>query len=144
MTFDGLEIQPMAILTGIWLVILIAIVTFLVKFWPLIKGFVTAVENLKELPAFMKRTDDYIEESIESQKRQDDELHALSDLTQRIRHQVENDHDTNLRDDVTDALVRIDQITAWTGRHEILSDEHRDQVAKLKAWVTEHDQKEHT
>lgn len=142
MTFEGLEIQPMMILTAIWVVIFIAILGFLVKFWPVIKGFVTAIENLKGLPEFMERTDSFIAESKSSQTRQDNELQRLGNLIDRIRDQVENHHDTNLRDDVTSALKAIEAMNAWTGRHEILSDAHRKQVQVLTEWVEAHSSKE--
>lgn len=84
-----------------WLAAVGVVVAFAVKAWPWLKGFVRLVEALSDLPEFMER----------------------------IRHQVENDHDTNLRDEVTQILDSVDdlsgqmaQIVDWKQLHEKKSD----------------------
>lgn len=84
-----------------WLAAVGVVVAFAVKAWPWLKGFVRLVDALKDLP----------------------------DMMERIRHQVENDHDTNLRDEVTQILDSVDdlsgqmaQIVDWKQLHEQKSD----------------------
>ena len=124
----GLEVQPWTVLTIIWIAIAVAVVIALVKAWPLITGFVEAVNAIKDLPDFMATA------KAESQT-QNDQIAEITDLVKRIRHQTENDHDTNLRDEITEALEGIHRLEAWTGRHEVISDKHRAQLAELQKWA---------
>lgn len=57
--------------------------------WPIIKQFVLTVNAITGLPEFMQRTDE--------------RFTALGNDLGRVRKQVENDHKTNFRDDLTDA-----------------------------------------
>ncbi|MFK4729642.1 hypothetical protein ROT00_08155 [Agromyces mediolanus] len=55
----------------------------LVRLWPWLRRVVALVEALDTLPGFIERTDASVH---------------------RLRRQVENDHDTNLRDELSEAL----------------------------------------
>lgn len=68
------ELSALQIL--IWGAAIVAVCVGLYKAWPVVRRFVRTVDALGDLPDFMER----------------------------IRHQVENDHDTNLRDEVTQIL----------------------------------------
>ena len=77
----------------LWIVIGVGVLLFIKRGWPWLKAFATSlmqfvqiVDSVKDLPEFIKRTD----ESIEV-----------------LRHQVQNDHDTNLRDELTTVLDTI-------------------------------------
>lgn len=84
-----------------WVLAGIAFCAFIYKAWPWVKRFVRLVDALAELPDYMEK----------------------------IRHQVENDHDTNLRDELTQVLEntermsqQIDSLTLWQRKHEVKSD----------------------
>ena len=66
------------VLTACWVLF-----RLLVRFWPWLKKVIALTEALGALPSFIERTDASI--------------HSL-------RRQIENDHDTNLRDELTEAL----------------------------------------
>lgn len=96
---------------------LIAVIIMTVKLWPALSRFVRVVNALTALPAFIDRTDDTIE---------------------RLRAQVENDHDENLRDELTALAVTAKRTEeAVAGVHGRL-----DQVASkqdaLVQWQQEH------
>lgn len=133
MTVAGLEVEPWTVATVIWVIIGVAVIAALVKTWPLITGFVEAVNAVKELPEFMEKANS-------ESKAQNEQLEKLNDLVQRIRHQTENDHKTNLREEITEALEGVNKLVAWTGRHELISDKFRADVQELQAWVQAHDE----
>lgn len=71
---------------------LIAVVIYLIrKAWPGMRAIVQAADLWAKLGPFMADTTAKIE---------------------RLRAQVENDHQTNLRDEVTDALSKLDAVQA--------------------------------
>lgn len=66
--------------------------------WPTIKQFVVTVNAITGLPEFMKRTDASIA---------------------TMRRQIENDHKTNMRDDITDAQETAKRVEEGVrGLHE--------------------------
>lgn len=80
-----------------WIVAAIAVVVGVYKAWPVIRRFVETIDALQSLP----------------------------ELTERIRDQVENDHSTNLREEVTQILdetvamsSQIRDLTEWQKNHE--------------------------
>jgi len=73
----------------VWIAFFILLGVGIYRAWPVLSKFVATVNALGDLPAFMKRTDDAIE---------------------ILRHQVENDHETNLRDDVTELIEKVDAL----------------------------------
>lgn len=88
-----------------WVVFIVGtlalVARWLIKAWPTFKLVIAVGEAIVQLPAFMER----------------------------IRHQVENDHDTNLRDEVTQVLDAINDIAGqmavladWQKKHEEKSD----------------------
>lgn len=83
----------------IWGGALIALGVGIYKAWPVLRRFVQTVDALGDLPEFMER----------------------------IRHQVENDHDTNLRDEVTQVLESLDSVST--------------QIAELGDWQKKHEEK---
>lgn len=86
------QINLFQIAVGIVAIYIIA--RLLMRFWPWLRKVMALTEALSKLPAFMARTDDSIEV---------------------LRHQVQNDHDTNLRDDVTDIQETLKQLVASDG-----------------------------
>ncbi|WP_336647513.1 hypothetical protein [Microbacterium sp. MMO-10] len=95
----------LADLTGLqillWILAVAAVLGFVWKAWPIIRRAVKLIDALGELPEYMER----------------------------IRHQVENDHDTNLRDEVTQLLElvtdiarKVAQVFDWQKKHERRSD----------------------
>jgi len=83
----------------IWSLFAIGLGVGVYKAWPVLRRFVKTVDALGDLPDFMER----------------------------IRHQVENDHDTNLRDEVTQLLDQLDVLVG--------------QVAGLADWQKKHEEK---
>lgn len=72
-----------------WIAAICALIVALVKLWPVLSNLVHIVNAVTGLPQFISRTDESIE---------------------RLRHQVENDHDTNLRDELTQALEATERL----------------------------------
>lgn len=72
-----------------WIIAICALIGAIVKLWPTLNTFIKIVNATAGLPAFIERTDGSIE---------------------NLRHQVENDHTSNLRDDVTAALEGVDRV----------------------------------
>ena len=77
-----------------WLVAIAGAITVAVKAYPVLRKAVKLTDALGELPEFMER----------------------------IRHQVENDHKENLRDEITQILTTIEALSEWQKKHEIKSD----------------------
>lgn len=84
-----------------WLIALGVVIGFIWKAWPVLRRIMQLVDVLASLP----------------------------ELVERIRHQVENDHDTNLRDEVTqllelvaDLATKFAQLFDWQKKHEKRSD----------------------
>lgn len=73
------------------------IVQWVRKVWPTLKRAIALVDALGDLPDFMATIADKVHELTSK-------VHELSAFMERVRHQVENDHDTNLRDEVTEIL----------------------------------------
>jgi hypothetical protein len=83
---------------------LTAIILFARKVWPGFRKFiaalfkfVTIVDSVAGLPAFIDRTD----AGMAAQTKALDDHGAIIQI---LRHQVQNDHGTNLRDDLTESL----------------------------------------
>lgn len=66
-----------------WFVAIGALIAVIVKLWPALSQFVSIMNAVTGLPKFIERTDDSIH---------------------KLRRQIENDHDSNLRDELTEAL----------------------------------------
>lgn len=95
-----------------WVLAGIAVLTFAYKAWPWVRRTVRTVDALSDLPDFMER----------------------------IRHQVENDHSTNLRDEVTqildlatDTATQVAELSDWQKKHELKSDAVVARVAALES-----------
>ena len=90
----------------IWGGALVALGVGVYKAWPVLRRFVQTVDALADLPEFMER----------------------------IRHQVENDHDSNLRDEVTEILELANDTAAKVATVT-------DQMTDLAAWQVNHEEK---
>lgn len=73
----------------IWVVVLVLVILGIRKAWPALKAIVQFADTWQKLPGFMRDT---------------------SDLIERLRAQVENDHKTNLRDELTQALATLQNV----------------------------------
>ena len=109
-------------LTGLqillWIVAIVGLGVFIAKAWPVIRKAVKLTDALGELPEFMER----------------------------IRHQVENDHDENLRDELTATketsaqtaesvariLTTIEALSEWQKKHEVKSDAIASRVGHIE------------
>lgn len=127
------EISAWSILVGVWVVIGVVVIVALVKAWPIISGAVSAINAIAGLPGFIDTTT----ESLASAQAR---LSDFDDKWERIRRQVENDHQTNLRDELTELLDQlreareeIARLATWTERHETLSDGYRERIKTLEA-----------
>ncbi len=96
----------------IWGGVAIAAAVGIYKAWPVIRRFVRTIDALGDLPDFMER----------------------------IRHQVENDHDTNLRDEISQVLDSLNDMTGqiarladWQKKHEGKSDAALARIHALEA-----------
>lgn len=102
----------------LWASVIIGAIVGIRKAWPGLSRFVVTMNALGDLP----------------------------ELVERIRHQVENDHDTNLREEVTELLElgtdtasklatitdQIQTLTAWQRKHEEKSDAAVARIAALE------------
>lgn len=126
---EDLGVAPWTILVVVWIALGGTALGILVKFWPTITKFVASVNSFSSLPTF-------IEEQTVRAERQNDRIEGavddLNDRWERIRHQVENDHNTNLRDELTELLETVTKLAAWTERHEEFSDGYRDRIKSLE------------
>lgn len=66
-----------------WVIAIVGLVGAIVKLYPALSRTVAVVNSVAGLPEFIERTD----KSIEA-----------------LRHQIENDHQTNMRDELTEVL----------------------------------------
>ena len=126
---EELGVAPWTILTIGWIALGVTALGVLIKFWPTITKFVTAVNSFSSLPEFMETQN---KRSDEHSARLEGAIDDLNDRWERIRHQVENDHDTNLRDELTELLESVAKLAAWTERHEAFSDGYRDRIKSLE------------
>lgn len=78
----------------LWIIAIILVLGAVYRAWPWIRKAVRTVDALGDLPDFMER----------------------------IKHQVENDHSTNLRDEITEILTKIDSLSTWQQKHQDKSD----------------------
>lgn len=108
------EISALQVL--IWGAAIVAVCVGLYKAWPVVRRFVRTVDALGDLPDFMER----------------------------IRHQVENDHDTNLRDEVTqildlanDTAEKVAEVTDWQRAHEQKSDATLGRISAIEQHIKE-------
>lgn len=99
-----------------WVLAGIAVLTFAYKAWPWVRRTVRTVDALSDLPDFMER----------------------------IRHQVENDHSTNLRDEVTqildlanDTAGVVAEVMDWQQKHERKSDATLRRIADIEKHMKE-------
>lgn len=90
---------------------LVLVCRWVVKAWPQLKKLIAVVDALIGLPDFMARA----------------------------RDQLENDHDTNLRHELTEVLdltkdmsVQIGELTEWQKKHELKSDAAYVRITKLE------------
>lgn len=95
----------------IWIAATVGIVILIRKSWPTVSKFVRTIDVILELAERLAR--------IERQLGDQDEL------LERVRAQVENDHDTNMREELTEALE-------WQQKHEKKSDAVIARVAALE------------
>lgn len=95
----------------IWIAAAVAVVILIRKSWPTVSKFVRTIDVILELAERLAR--------IERQLGDQDEL------LERVRAQVENDHDTNMREELTEALE-------WQQKHEKKSDAVIARVAALE------------
>jgi hypothetical protein len=109
----------------LWIALAVGVLVGLYKAWPWVKRAVKLVDALTALPAFM--------ETVEGK------VHELSDFMERVRHQVENDHDTNLRDEVTQILelsdatsTQVAELSDWQKNHELKSDDAYRRITALE------------
>lgn len=100
----------------IWTAFAVGMAYAVYKAWPVIRRFVRTVDALGDLPDFMER----------------------------IRHQVENDHDTNLRDEVTqildlanDTAGVVAEVMDWQQKHERKSDATLRRIADIEKHMKE-------
>ncbi|MFF2388946.1 hypothetical protein [Agromyces sp. NPDC058104] len=92
----------------IWIAALIGLAVFIRKAWPVISKFVKTIDVVLELPDHLKRIEDRLGD-------QDETMESQGEVLERVRAQVENDHSTNLREEVTEALE-------WQEKHQRKSD----------------------
>lgn len=100
----------------IWIAALIALLLALRKAWPAIRHFVDTVDALGDLPKFMQT------------------VAHLGTTLERVRHQVENDHDENFRDEVTNMRKEVSEILDVTNTMT-------SRIAELADWQTKHERK---
>lgn len=101
------------------------IVRGIVRSWRKLKLAVALVDALQALPEFMETITEKVNE--------------LSEFMERVRHQVENDHDTNLRDEVTQILemseataTQVAELSDWQRNHELKSDSAYARISALE------------
>ena len=108
-----------------WVIATLAILTILRKIWPALSEVVQIVDAVTGLPTHIKKTDEMME---------------------RLRHQVENDHNTNLREELTEALElsrstdkKADQMLAWQQLHIQESIDRDARIARLAVAISHGD-----
>lgn len=99
----------------LWVIVGVGAVVGLYKAWPWVRRVVRLVDALGDLAEFMVTVNA--------------KVHVLIEFMERVRHQVENDHDTNLRDEVTQLLDmtsdmsgQLAAVVDWQEKHEVKSD----------------------
>ena len=114
--------------------------------WPRLRAFVKAAELFGGLPARF----DAVDEAIAAVHRKID---TQAVVVERVRHQVENDHGTNLREDIDDLrddlrgvkkdigraderdLTMTQQINMVDAKVEATRSEVREHVAMSNRWI---------
>jgi hypothetical protein len=86
-----------------WIVAIFILLAVIIKIWPALRNGVNIIDAVAGLPAYIK---------------------SSTTTMEKLRHQVENDHDTNLREELTEALElsknsdeKLDKVLAWQSEH---------------------------